>query len=120
MFYHLAANLVALTHFFFVVFVVLGGLLALRWRRVVWVHLPCALWGALIEFAGWICPLTPLENALRRQAGQAGYSGGFVEHYLVPVLYPVGLTRSLQIWLGVTVIVINVAVYAWLLLRRRV
>lgn len=116
--YRLAADLVALTHFAFVLFVILGGLLALRWRRVVWVHLPCAIWGALIEFAGRICPLTPLENWLRRQAGESGYGGGFVEHYVLPVLYPVGLTRSVQIALGVVVIIINVTIYAWLLARR--
>ena len=119
MFYRLAADLVALTHFAFVLFVVLGGLLALRWRRVIWVHLPCAIWGVLIEFTGCICPLTPMENWLRQQAGESGYSGGFIEHYVIPVLYPVGLTRSVQVALGVAVIVVNVAIYAWLLARRQ-
>ena len=119
MFYRLAADLVALTHFAFVLFVVLGGLLALRWRRVIWVHLPCAVWGVLIEFTGCVCPLTPMENWLRQQAGESGYSGGFIEHYVIPVLYPVGLTRSVQVALGVAVIVVNVAIYAWLLARRQ-
>lgn len=119
MLYRLAADLVALTHFAFVLFVVLGGLLALRWRRVIWLHLPCALWGALIELVGWICPLTPAENWLRLRAGQAGYSGGFIEHYLMPVLYPVGLSRSVQVVLGLAVVVINAAIYGVLLARRR-
>jgi len=119
LFYRLAADLVALTHFAFVLFVVLGGLLALRWRRVIWVHLPCAVWGVLIEFTGCVCPLTPMENWLRQQAGESGYSGGFIEHYVIPVLYPVGLTRSVQVALGVAVIVVNVAIYAWLLARRQ-
>ena len=116
--YGLAADLVALTHLAFVLFVVLGGVLALRWRRLIWVHLPAVIWGALIEFTGCICPLTPLENWLRRQAGAVGYRGGFIEHYLMPVLYPVGLTRGIQIVLGVSVIVINAAVYGWILSRR--
>lgn len=107
----------ALTHFAFVLFVVLGGLLVLRWRRVAWVHLPSAVWGALIEFTGCICPLTPLENWLRRRAGGADYSGGFIEHYVMPILYPVGLTRSIQIGLGIAVIVINVALYLWIFSR---
>ena len=114
----LAADLVALIHLFFVVFVVLGGVLVLRWPRVAWFHLPCAVWGALIEFAGWICPLTPLENRWRLAAGEAGYSGGFVDHYLLPILYPAGLDRRAQLVLGVLVIVINVGIYGWILRRR--
>jgi len=110
---------VALTHFAFVLFVVVGGVLALRWRRVIWVHLPCAVWGALIEFTGCICPLTPLESWLRQRAGRSGYTGGFIEHYLIPVLYPVGLTRPIQIGIGVAVIVINVAIYFWIFTRRK-
>lgn len=116
--YRLAADLVALTHFGFVLFVVFGGLLALRWRRMIWLHLPAAVWGAWIEFAGWICPLTPLENRLRALAGDAGYRGGFVEHYLLPVLYPTGLTREVQIALGLAVVLVNLAVYGWLVKRR--
>ena len=107
----------ALLHFAFVLFVVAGGLLVLRWRRLAWVHLPCAVWGALIEFTGCICPLTPLENWLRRRAGGADYSGGFIEHYVMPILYPVGLTRSIQIGLGIAVIVINAALYLWIFSR---
>jgi hypothetical protein len=109
--YRLLADAVVIVHALFVVFVVAGGLLALRWPRVLWIHLPAAIWGALIEFAGWICPLTPLENALRRRGGEAGYAGGFVEHYVLPVLYPAALTRTTQLVLGALVIVVNVLVY---------
>ena len=108
-----------MTHFAFVLFVVLGGVLALRWRGLIWVHLPCAFWGAWIEFTGGICPLTPLENWLRIRAGEAGYDGGFVEHYLLPVLYPTGLTRGIQIGLGLAVVAINVAIYSWMYLHSR-
>jgi hypothetical protein len=102
-----------------VLFVVLGGLLVLRWPRAAWLHLPAALWGALIEFTGCICPLTPLEQRLRRAGGDATYSGGFIEHYIVPVLYPTGLTRTTQIVLGAFVIALNLAIYGWVLGRRR-
>ena len=107
------ADSVVLLHMCFVVFVVAGGLLALRWRRMAWVHVPCAVWGAWIEFAGWICPLTPLEIWLRRRAGEAGYERGFIEHYLLPLLYPSGLTRPTQLVLGTAVVVLNLALYAW-------
>ena len=118
MIYRLLADLVFLAHLAFVVFVVLGGI-AVWWRpKLAWLHLPAVAWGALIEFAGWICPLTPWEQSLRRLAGEQGYSGGFVEHYLFPLLYPEGLTRDVQIVLGVLVLVINVAAYL-LIFRRR-
>ena len=120
--YRVLADLVVGVHALFVAFVVVGGLLVLRWSWVAALHVPAAVWGALIEFQGWICPLTPLENALRAAAGQAGYRGGFIEHYLLPVLYPAGLTRSVQLVLGALVIVVNVVVYAvvvWRLARRR-
>ncbi|SOZ36495.1 DUF2784 domain-containing protein [Cupriavidus neocaledonicus] len=113
------ADLVVIAHALFIVFVVAGGLLVLRWPRAAWVHLPAAVWGVLIEWAGWICPLTPLENALRRAAGQAGYSGGFVERYLLPLIYPAGLTPAVQLWLGLVVLVVNVAIYALWWRRRR-
>src|SRR3989442_5476103 len=93
MVYRILADAVVLVHAAFVAFVVLGGFLAWRWRWVVLLHVPCALWGVAIEYAGWICPLTPLENALRGRAGLAGYRGGFVEHYVIPALYPAGLPR---------------------------
>jgi hypothetical protein len=110
--YRLLADLVVVLHFAFVLFVVFGGLFALRWPRAAWIHLPAALWGAGIEFLQGICPLTPLENHLRRLGGEAGYSGGFVERYVLPVLYPGGLTREVQLVLGGLVILVNVVVYA--------
>ena len=112
------ADLVVAVHFLFVVFVVLGGLLALRWPKVAYLHLPAAVWGAAIEFAGWICPLTPLEKWLRRQGGSTGYSGDFVEHYILPVLYPSALTREIQLLLGCIVIAINLAIYGYVLRRK--
>jgi hypothetical protein len=114
-----AADLVLVLHFGFVLFVVLGGLLALRWPRLAWVHVPVALYGATIEFLGFICPLTPLEVWLRRRGGEAGYEGGFIEHYITAALYPTGLTRELQLALGVGVLAINALVYLALLRRRR-
>ena len=117
--YRLLADLVLVLHAGFVAFVVLGALLALRWPRVAWVHVPVVLWGAGIEFVGGICPLTPLENHWRRMAGELGYPGGFIEHYIVSALYPDGLTRNVQIVLGALVVVVNVAIYAWALRRSR-
>ncbi|MGB5161395.1 MAG: DUF2784 domain-containing protein [Thermoanaerobaculia bacterium] len=114
----LAADLVASLHFAFVVFVVSGGLLVLRWPRLAWLHLPAVAWGASIELLGWICPLTPLENRLRHEAGLAGYEGGFVEHYLVPLLYPASLSRSVQVILGLSVLLINAVLYGSILRRR--
>ncbi|MBI4754443.1 MAG: DUF2784 domain-containing protein [Betaproteobacteria bacterium] len=113
------ADLVVLIHLGFIVFVVFGGLLVLRWPRVAWVHLPAALWGAAVELGGWVCPLTPLENSLRAAAGQGGYEGGFVARYLLPLIYPADLTRELQVLLGAGVLVINLALYGWALRRRR-
>ena len=112
------ADAFALLHLGFVVFVVAGGVLVLRWPRVAWIHLPAAAWGVAIELGGWICPLTPLENALRRSAGESGFTGGFVEHYLLPVLYPAGLTRAVQIGLGIGVLLVNLVVYGWWTWRR--
>ncbi|MBA3894427.1 MAG: DUF2784 domain-containing protein [Gemmatimonadales bacterium] len=118
MVYRVLADVVVGIHVLFVVFVVAGGLLALRRPWVAAAHIPAAVWGALIEFRGWVCPLTPLEKSLRESAGQAGYEGGFIEHYLLPVLYPAGLTRGVQLVLGSLVIVVNLVVYAFLLRRR--
>jgi hypothetical protein len=112
-----AADLVVLLHFGFVLFVVFGGLLVLRWRRIAYLHVPAAIWGALIEFTGGVCPLTPLENTLRAGAGEAGYQGGFVEHYILPTLYPTGLTRHIQLLLGAIVVLLNFAIYAYVLRR---
>lgn len=114
-----AADFLALTHFAFILFVVFGGLLALRWPRVAWLHLPAAIWGALIEFCGWVCPLTPLENRLRQLAGADDYADGFIEHYLLPVIYPAGLTRELQMLIGSGVILINLVIYGIVFLRRK-
>ena len=120
MVYGVAADFVVAFHFTFVLFVVLGGLLVWRWPRVAWVHLPCAVWGALIELTGLICPLTPLEKWLRDQAGVASYEGGFIAHYIVPILYPSGLTRGTQLVLGLFVVMLNLAVYVgWWRARRR-
>jgi hypothetical protein len=117
MLYRLLADGVVVVHAAFVGFVMLGGFLAWRWPPVVWVHLPAALWGAAIEYGGWLCPLTPLENALRTHAGLEGYRGGWVEHYLIPLVYPAGLTRPSQAVLGTLVVVVNVIAYG-VLVRR--
>lgn len=113
----LLANTVVAFHGVFILFVVLGGFLAWRWRWVAAVHVPCALWGILIEYRGGICPLTPLENSLRARAGQQGYTGGFVEHYVLPVIYPKGLTAGVQVALGTLVLTVNLVAYS-LLIRR--
>ncbi len=110
--YQAAATVIALLHLAFIVFVLLGGLLVLRWPRVAWVHLPAAAWGVLIEFFGWWCPLTKWENHFLRLAGRAGYDGGFVAHYIMPIIYPPGLTRGMEIAIGIIVLVVNAAVYA--------
>jgi len=117
--YRLLADAVVLGHLVFVAFVVAGGLLCLRWPRAGYVHLPAAIWGIAIEWSGGVCPLTPLENGLRRLGGAAGYGGGFVEHYLIPVLYPAALTRGTQLALGVVVLGVNVVIYAMCWRRRR-
>lgn len=121
MFLRVLADLVLLIHLSFILFVVLGGLLALRWRWMPWAHVPAAAWGAAIELFAWLCPLTPLENWLRQASGSAGYSGSFVERYLIPVVYPAALTREIQILLGAGVLALNVAVYyvVWRRLHRR-
>ena len=119
MFLKLAADSVVLLHLAFILFVVLGGLVVFRWPRFMWLHMPAAAWGAFIEFTGRVCPLTPLENRLRIAAGETGYSGGFIEEYLIPVVYPDGLTRWVQISLGVGVVAINLVFYGLLVARRR-
>lgn len=102
----------------FILFVLFGGLLPLRWPRLAWLHLPAVAWGCAVEFLGLPCPLTPLENRLRRAAGDAGYSGGFVEHYLLPLIYPAGLTPAVQWILGAIVLLLNLIAYLYLLHRR--
>ena len=112
--YPFLANLVLIVHLAFVVFVLCGGLLVLKWRWIAWLHVPAIAWGAFVEFSGWICPLTPLENWLRAQGGDISYRSDFIAQYLLPVLYPGDLTSDLQLLLGTVVIVLNAAVYWWL------
>jgi len=119
MLYRLGADAVVVLHLAFVVFALLGGLVVLRWRWVAWLHVPAAAWAVLIEFAGWYCPLTPLENRLRSLGGEAGYTGGFVEHYVIPILYPDALTRTLQIALGTFALILNLTIYTYILIRRK-
>ncbi|UUC48887.1 DUF2784 domain-containing protein [Pseudomonas citronellolis] len=115
----LAADAVVLLHLAFILFVALGSLLVLRWPRLAWLHLPAAVWGVTVEWLQLVCPLTPLENHLRRAAGEQGYAGSFVEHYLIPIIYPPGLTPTVQLLLGTLVAALTLACYSWLLLRRR-
>ena len=118
MLYRLAADAVLAAHLAFVLFVVCGGLLVLRTPRLAWLHLPAVAWGAYVELSGSICPLTPLEVTLRRDAGEAGYGGDFIGHYLVSLIYPAGLTRELQMALGAAALLLNLIVY-FVLWRRR-
>jgi len=118
MVWRILADAVVVAHLAFILFAAGGALLALRWRKAAWIHVPCALWAAGIEFFGWVCPLTPLEVSLRRLGGESGYSGGFVDHYLSPIIYPAGLTREIQIGLGLLVVLLNVVAYAVVWRRR--
>ena len=117
--YAFLADAVLVVHFAFVLFVALGALLVWKWPRLAWVHVPAAAWGVAIEFGGWICPLTPLENHLRRLAGEEPYGGDFIARYLMPVLYPNGLTREAQLALGSAALLFNVAIYVALARRAR-
>ena len=118
--YPVLADLVVLVHLGFVVFVVLGGLLVMKWHRLIWIHLPAVFWGIAIELSGWTCPLTPLENWLRHKGGEENYQFDFVGHYLLPMLYPQGLTRRSQILLGALVLIVNAAIYGWVFRQRNV
>ncbi len=118
MIFRVLADAVVVLHLAFVAFVMLGGLLVVRWPRLAWLHVPAAAWGAWVEFTGRVCPLTPLENQLRERGGAPGYTSDFVAHYLIPILYPAALTREVQWALGAAVLLVNVLVYA-LLIRRR-
>jgi len=117
---HLLADLVVFIHCVFVIFVLLGGVAALRWRYIAWIHVPAALWGAVIELSGWVCPLTYLENSLRRMGGGAGYNSSFIERYFEPLLYPVGLSRYTQLVFGLGALFINITIYyrLWKLHRK--
>ena len=119
MFYRYSADAILFLHLAFIVFVVIGGLLAVWRRGVLFIHLPAALWGVFVELTGRVCPLTSLENTFRIKAGNAGYSKSFVEHYLLGIIYPEGLTREIQYFLGALVVVVNVAIYLWLFYRFR-
>jgi uncharacterized protein DUF2784 len=116
--FHFWADMVVFLHATFVFFVLFGGVAVLRWRRLAWLHIPAALWGAIIELGGWICPLTYLENYLRRMAGGAGYGVTFIERYLEPMLYPLGLTRHTQLVFGLSALLLNLAIYARLWSHR--
>ncbi len=107
----MTADIVILIHFSFILFVIFGGFLVMKWPKFIWLHIPAMIWGILIEFYGWICPLTILENDLRRTEDGGVYTGGFIEYYLLPVIYPAGLTREIQIIMGFAVIIINLLVY---------
>lgn len=120
MIYRVLADITFVTHFLFVIFVVFGGVLVMFWKRLAWLHLPALVWGVLLEWNAWICPLTPLENWLLRRGGVAGYGGGFVEHYIVPVIYPDRLTHEMQLILGSLLLAFNVLIYLWIFGRRRV
>ncbi len=117
--YALLADMVLAGHLAFILFVVFGGLLVLRWPRMAWLHLPAFAWGSWIELTGGICPLPPLENRLRRAAGGPGYEATFIEHYIVPLIYPPGLTHGTQLLLGVALIVWSAGVYGWAVHRWR-
>jgi hypothetical protein len=118
-FWSLLADIVIVVHFAFVLFAVFGGLLVRRRPRLAWLHIPAVLWAAGINFMGWICPLTPLEKSLRLAAGEAGYEGGFIRHYLLPIIYPEGATPALGVQLGMAFVLWNLAVYGWVIYQRR-
>ncbi len=119
MIYRWLADAVVVLHLGFVVFVMLGGFLLRRWPKLIYAHVPAAVWGVLIEFAGWTCPLTPLENTFRARGGEAGYAGGFIDYYIIPVLYPAGLSRNIQWLLGVLALGVNVVAYILFMRRRK-
>lgn len=118
MYYQVLAHLTLAVHLLFVIFVVLGALLAFKWQWIIWVHIPCAIWGILLELKRWTCPLTYLENYFRKMAQSTGYEGGFIEHYLLAIIYPEGLTTEIQIYLGIITLLVNLCIYA-LLVRSR-
>lgn len=117
--YLLLADAVVVLHLLFILFVFGGGLLVLRWRRLIWLHLPAAVWGAVVEMTGWICPLTPLENRLRELGGGRAYEGDFVARYVTPIVYPERLTPGTQLLLGAIVVVANAVIYAFVWKSRR-
>lgn len=119
MIYRILADIIVLIHLLFIIFVVSGGLLGFYKKWTVWIHIPAAVWGALVELTGWFCPLTPLENRFRISGGAEGYEGSFVENYIIPLIYPENLTRNTQMAMGISVIVINAVIYFFLIKRYR-
>ena len=119
MLYQISADLIVVLHFSFVLFVLFGGFLLIKWPRLMWLHLPSVAWGIFVEFSGWICPLTPLENWLRAQAGEATYAGDFIVRSLSSILYPDALTHEIQLILGTALLIVNLAIYRWLWRRSR-
>ncbi|MDU9392989.1 DUF2784 domain-containing protein [Pseudomonas sp. zfem002] len=119
MLYRIAADGLVLLHLLFILFAVGGAVLLIKWPRLCWLHLPAAGWGFLVEVMHWPCPLTDWENRMRQAAGEQGYAQGFIEHYLLPVIYPAGLTPGIQVALGITVLLVNLGLYTWLYRRRR-
>ena len=119
MIYSFLADLLVLFHLVFILYVIAGALLIFKWPKTLWLHLPACFWGMTVEFTGWICPLTPWEIRLRRLAGEEGYTGSFIEHYLIPIIYPSGLTREVQMVLGGTVLIVNLSLYTLILIKRR-
>lgn len=119
MIYRALADLVLVAHLAFVIFTVLGGLLVLRWRSLLWPHLACVFWGVILQWANWSCPLTPLESYLRGMGGEGGYQGGFIEHYVSMILYPENLTIELRYLLGIALLAVNLVVYGYLFFQKR-
>jgi Protein of Unknown function (DUF2784) len=117
MYYRIIADIVVILHLLFIVFVVLGGFLAIRHRKWIFIHLPAVVWAALLEFNGWLCPLTPLENWFRQMGEEGAYQGGFIEHTIEPILYPGALTRRIQIYIGILVITVNLIIYLWVICK---
>ena len=118
MIYVYLADFVLLLHLAFILFAIFGGLLVFRIPRTIWIHIPTLLWAAAIEFTGWICPLTPLENNLRIAAGKLGYQGGFISHYILPIIYPTGLSRESMFFAGLILILWNILIYGWYFSRQ--
>ena len=119
MIYSFLADLLVLFHLVFILYVIAGALLIFKWPKTLWLHLPACFWGMTVEFTGWICPLTPWEIRLRRLAGEEGYTGSFIEHYLIPIIYPSGLTREIQMVLGGTVLIVNLSLYTLILIKSK-
>ena len=119
MIYSFLADLLVVFHLVFILYVIAGALLIFKWPKTLWLHLPSCFWGMTVEFTGWICPLTPWEIQLRRLAGEEGYTGSFIEQYLIPIIYPIGLTREVQMVLGGTVLIVNLSLYTLILIKRR-